>query len=233
LKAHPDVVFTGLCDVDSNALDKVSKEHPEAFTCRDFHEGFEKHADKFDAVLVCTPDHNHALVDITALKAGKHVYGTETAGPATGRGGRDRDGDQGASQPGDPSGQPTDGRRRSPDRARHRAPWRAGQGDRSACLGGWTTEGTKGYFWYGGLQDPTPPPPNIDWPLWLGAATDAPHRPGLIGLQWRSSWDYGTGQLGDWCTHLLDLIYFAYDLPSPIAVQCDTHAPSDFYHRGS
>ena len=31
-------------------------------------------------------------------------------------------------------------------------------------------EGTKGYFWYGGLQDPTPPPPNIDWPLWLGAA---------------------------------------------------------------
>src|SRR3954447_11579541 len=37
LKAHPKVVFTGLCDVDSNALGAVSKEHPDAFTCRDFH----------------------------------------------------------------------------------------------------------------------------------------------------------------------------------------------------
>src|SRR5436190_4229835 len=66
LKGHPNVVFAGLCDVDSNALDKVSKEHPEAFTCRDFRDGFAQHGDKFDAVLVCTPDHNHALVDMTA-----------------------------------------------------------------------------------------------------------------------------------------------------------------------
>ncbi|MFM7135439.1 MAG: hypothetical protein ACKO0W_14125, partial [Planctomycetota bacterium] len=80
------------------------------------------------------------------------------------------------------------------------------------------------------LKDPIQPPANIDWPLWLGAATDAPCRPGLIGLQWRSSWDYGTGQLGDWCTHLLDVLYFAYDLPSPIAVQSNTLNPSDFYH---
>ena len=90
--------------------------------------------------------------------------------------------------------------------------------------------GTDGYFWYGGLKDPIQPPANIDWPLWLGAAQDAPCRPGLIGLQWRSSWDYGTGQLGDWCTHLLDILYFSYDLPSPIAVMAHTLKPSDFYH---
>ena len=75
LKAHPNVVFTGLCDVDSNALTAISKEHPEAFTCRDFREAFEKHSDKFDAVVVCVPDHNHAVIDMTAMKAGKHVYG--------------------------------------------------------------------------------------------------------------------------------------------------------------
>src|SRR5688500_13816967 len=75
LKSHPNVVFTGLCDVDSNALAAGTKEFPEAFTVRDFREGFEKHGDKFDAVLVCTPDHNHAVVDMVALKAGKHVYG--------------------------------------------------------------------------------------------------------------------------------------------------------------
>ena len=75
LKHHPDVVFSGLCDVDSNAVSGVSKEHPEAFTCRDFREAFDKHADKFDAVVCCTPDHNHALVDLWAMRANKHVYG--------------------------------------------------------------------------------------------------------------------------------------------------------------
>ena len=75
LKQHPDVVFAGLCDVDSDALKQVSSEHPDAFTCRDFREAFDRHAGKFDAVVVCTPDHNHALIMMTALAAGKHVYG--------------------------------------------------------------------------------------------------------------------------------------------------------------
>jgi hypothetical protein len=58
----------------------------------------------------------------------------------------------------------------------------------------------------------------------------APFREGLAPVQWRSSWDYGTGQLGDWCTHLLDVIQFAYELPSPYAVLSHTRTPSDFYH---
>jgi predicted dehydrogenase len=231
LKAHPQVAFTGLCDVDSNALDKVSKEHPEAFTCRDFRDGFEKHADQFDAVLVCTPDHNHAVVDLHALKANKHVYGQkplvqqlaevdaiEKALPQR----PNLITQVGNQRMGDP------GRQMALDILKRGA---LGKTLEAHVWVGGPPEGTKGYFWYGGLQEPTPPPPNIDWPLWLGAAVDAPHRPGLISLQWRSSWDYGTGQLGDWCTHLLDLLYFAYDLPSPIAVQTDTHPASDFYHR--
>jgi predicted dehydrogenase len=87
-----------------------------------------------------------------------------------------------------------------------------------------------GYFYYGGLKEPSPPPPDVDWLLWQGAALDAPHREGLVGLRWRSSWDYGTGQLGDWCTHLLDVLYFAYELGSPTAVVSHTRTPSDFYH---
>lgn len=230
LKRHPSVAFTGLCDVDSNALEKVSKEHPDAFTCRDFREGFAKHADKFDAVLVCTPDHNHAIVDMLAMKAGKHVYGqkplvqqlSEVAAIESAiracpnlvtQTGNQRMGPEGRQYAVDIL------RRGLLGKAIEAHVWVAGP-----------PEGKQGYFWYGGLQEPTPPPANIDWPLWLGVALDAPHRPGLIGLQWRSSWDYGTGQLGDWCTHLLDVLYFAYNLPSPIAVQCHTHEPSGFYH---
>jgi hypothetical protein len=75
LKQHPDVAFTGFCDVDADALAGVAKDHPDAFTCRDFREAFDRYGDRFDAVVVCTPDHNHALVMLWALRANKHVYG--------------------------------------------------------------------------------------------------------------------------------------------------------------
>ena len=86
------------------------------------------------------------------------------------------------------------------------------------------------YFYYGPVPDPSTPPATIDWPLWLGCAQDAPYRDGLVGLRWRSSWDYGTGQLGDWCTHLLDVPVYAYGLKSPISVIAQTREPSGFYH---
>ena len=230
LAAHPEVVFTGLCDVDSDALAGVLKECPGAFTCRDFHEAFAKHGDKFDAVVVCTPDHNHALIDLTALKAGKHVYGqkplVQQLSEVAAIQGALRACPNLVTQVGNQRMGPA-GRQHAVDILRRGLLGKAIEAH--AWVSG-PPEGTSNYFWYGGLKDPTPVPANIDWRLWLGAAVDAPFRPGLIDRQWRSSWDYGTGQFGDWCTHLLDILYFSYDLPSPIAVQCHTQAPSDFYH---
>jgi predicted dehydrogenase len=230
LTQHADVVFSGLCDVDSDALASVSKEYPNAFTCRDFREAFDKHGDKFDAVVVCTPDHNHALIDLTALAAGKHVYGQKplvqqlSEVVAMQNAIRAR-----------PNLLTQTGNQRMGGQGRQHAVDILKRGLLGKAIAahvwiGGPPEGTDGYFWYGGLQAPITPPANIDWDLWLGAAVDAPCRPGLIGLQWRSSFDYGTGQLGDWCTHLLDILYFAYDLPSPIAVECHTHEASGFYH---
>jgi hypothetical protein len=208
----------------------VSKEHPEAFTCRDFREAFDKHGDKFDGVVVCTPDHNHAVVDLWAMRANKHVYGqkplvqqlSEVVAIEKGLAARPKLITQTGNQRMGP-----EGRQHAVDILRNGLLGRAIEAH--VWIGG-PGEGTDGYFWYGGLKDPIQPPANIDWPLWLGSAQDAPCRPGLIGLQWRSSWDYGTGQLGDWCTHLLDILYFAYDLPSPYSVQAHTLKPSDFYH---
>lgn len=228
--SHPEAEIVGLCDVDSDALAKAASDHPDAFTCRDYREAFREHADEFDAVIVATPDHSHAPLMLEALARDKHVYGQKplvqqleevaaieraiAARPAL------------VTQTGNQRMGPAP-RQHAVDilrsgllgKAVEAHVWIAGPG-----------AGTGGYFWYGGLQDPIEPPANIDWPLWLGAAEDAPCRPGLIGLQWRSSFDYGTGQLGDWCTHLLDILVFAYDLPSPVAVQANTLDASDFYH---
>ena len=230
LKQHPDVAFTGFCDVDADALAGVAKDHPDAFTCRDFREAFDRYGDRFDAVVVCTPDHNHALVMLWALRANKHVYGQKplvqqlSEVPAM----LDAVAKRPAliTQVGNQRMGPA-GRQHAVDilrrgllgKAVEAHVWISGPGDQG-----------DGYFWYGGLKDPTPPPANLDWTLWLGAAQDAPYREGLVPLRWRASWDYGTGQLGDWCTHLLDVLYFAYDLPAPVAVVSHTRTPSDFYH---
>ncbi|MFO0826765.1 MAG: Gfo/Idh/MocA family oxidoreductase [Phycisphaerales bacterium] len=230
LEHHPDVVFVGLCDVDSDALSAAAKDRPQAFTCRDFREAFDKHADKFDAVVVCVPDHNHALVDLTALKAGKHVYGqkplvqqlSEVAAIENAIKARPSLVTQVGNQRMGPPG-----RQHAVDILRRGLLGKAIEAH--VWVGGPPDQGD-GYFYYGGLKEPTPPPANLDWNLWLGAAADAPYREGLAPVRWRSSWDYGTGQLGDWCTHLLDVLYFAYDLPSPIAVLSQTRTPSDFYH---
>ena len=230
LMAHPAVVFTGLCDVDSDALAKAKTECPDAFTCVDWHEAFAKHADMFDAVLVCTPDHNHAVIMGNALLADKHVYGQKPLVQQLSEVRAMKD--IAASKPklitqtGNQRMGPV-GRQHAVDILRRGLLGKAVEAH--VWVAGPPDDGSF-YFWYGGLKEPTAPPANINWPLWLGAALDAPFRPGLAPITWRSSWDYGTGQLGDWCTHLLDVLYYAYDLGSPFAVQTDTHHPSDFYH---
>jgi predicted dehydrogenase len=230
LERHPDVVISGLCDVDANALAEVAKDRPNAFTCRDFREAFDRYADRFDAVLVCTPDHTHALIALAAMKAGKHVYAQKPlvqqldeviAIERAIRARPDLVTQVGNQRMGPP------GRQHAVDILRRGLlgpaieahVWVNGPSDRGDY-----------YFYYGGLKDPTPPPESLDWNLWLGPAPDAPFREGLAPIRWRSSWDYGTGQLGDWCTHLLDVLQFAYDLPSPISVISHTRTPSDFYH---
>ena len=55
IAAHSSVEIVGLCDVDSNALAQAAKDHPNAFTCADYREAFDKYGDKFDAVIVSTP----------------------------------------------------------------------------------------------------------------------------------------------------------------------------------
>ena len=229
LKAHPAVAFTGFCDVDSDALAAVAKEHPDAFTCRDFREAFAFHADKFDGVVVCTPDHNHAVIMLTALKHGKHVYGQKPLVQQLGEVRAMFDAvakrPKLVTQVGNQRMGPP-GRQHAVDILRRGLLGKAVEAH--VGISGPGDQGD-GYFYYGDRHE-VPPPANVDWPLWLGAAQDAPCCEGLVGLRWRSSWDYGTGQLGDWCTHLLDVLYFAYDLPAPVAVVSQTRTPSGFYH---
>jgi predicted dehydrogenase len=55
------------------------------------------------------------------------------------------------------------------------------------------------------------PPANLNWDLWLGPSPAHPYNPGYIPgcLKWNRFWDFGSGQIGDMGSHMLDLAYWA------------------------
>lgn len=228
---HPAVEISGLCDVDSNALAEAAKDHPGAFTCRDYREAFATHGDKFDAVIVSTPDHSHAPIMLTALAHHKHVYGQkplvhqleelvmmEKAIAAR------------------PNLVTQVGNQRMASVGRRAAV----EILRSGALG----MAVEAHVWVNSpnerdyfnldrvVGEPAPPPANLDWNLWLGPCPEVSYRDGIAPVVWRSWWEYGSNGLGDWGCHVLDVIFHAYgELQSPIAVQ--THcepSPNPLFH---
>ena len=228
---HPNAIITGLCDVDSNQLSGAAKDHPDAFTCKDYREAFEKHSDKFDAVIVAVPDHSHAPIMLTAMAHDKHVYGQKplvhqlselmmmemalAAKPQL----VTQLGNQRMTHP---------GRRAAIEILKD---GRLGKAIEAYC---WTgSPGANMYFNYEKkLSGPKDPPPNLDWNLWLGPCQEAPYQDLLAPVKWRSWWNYGTNGLGDWGCHILDVIFFAYDeLKYPISVKTDCPgAPDENFH---
>src|SRR5438128_2807851 len=65
--------IVALCDVDENHAAHTFNKYPEAKRYKDFREMLDKEK-SIDAVVVGTPDHNHAIVSVTAMRHGKHVY---------------------------------------------------------------------------------------------------------------------------------------------------------------
>ena len=71
---HKQVNVAALCDIDSNHLAGAAKRFPSARKYSDWREMLAKEGDRIDAVTVCTPDHMHAAISVSAMRAGKHVY---------------------------------------------------------------------------------------------------------------------------------------------------------------
>jgi predicted dehydrogenase len=66
-----------------------------------------------------------------------------------------------------------------------------------------------------------PAPAGLDWNLWLGPAPERPYSEGVHPFEWRKFWDYGTGALGDFGCHYMDLVHWALDLRAPTAVAAE------------
>ena len=228
--SHPGVEITGLCDVDSNYLEDTKLTHPDAFVCSDYREAFDTYGDRFDAVIVSTPDHTHAPIMLTALANGKHVYGQK---PLVHQLEELAMIDDAMKARPDLVTQVGNQRMVYPGRRAAVEILRSGVLGKAIAGYAWTGSPNAGqYFNYEGVvSEPMPAPENIDFNLWLGPCEVEPFHEQLIPLKWRSWWDYGTGGLGDWGVHVLDVIFYGYDeLQSPIAVKTHAPAPSNRFH---
>jgi predicted dehydrogenase len=213
LKALANQEIVALADVDDNAMAKGAALYPGAQKYRDFRMMLEKEAGNIDAVMVGTPDHTHAPAAAMALRMGKHVYCekplTHTVFEA----------------------------RTLAKLAKEKklitqmgTQIHAGENYRRVAeliKSGAIGAVTECHVWvpakYFGAKftTGTPAPKGLDWDLWLGPAPERPYSEGVHPFQWRKFWDYGTGALGDFGCHYMDLVHWALDLRAPAAVEAE------------
>lgn len=202
-------------DVDSNFLDRISKQYPDARTYSDYREMLDAEEGKIDAAVVATTDHHHAPATIRAIRKGLHVYCEK---PLTHTVQEARIVAEAAKEHGVATQMGT--QIHAGDNYR-----RVVEIVQSGALG----DVTEVHVWvgkgWGGGERPEKgqePPANLNWDLWLGPAPARPFYPGKYHPgQWRRWWDFGQGTLGDMGCHYMDLPFWALKLRHPTSIEAN------------
>ncbi len=205
--------IVALCDVDDRRAAETYKRYPKAPRYKDFRVMLEKQKD-IDAVVICTPDHTHAVAAMAAMQLGKHVYVEK---PLT--------------------HDIYEARMLTEAAARYKVVTQMGNQGSSAngiretqeiIDAGIIGDVTRVHVWTNrpvwpqGVPTPTDKPPvpaELDWDLWLGPAPYRDYHPNYLPFKWRGWWDFGTGALGDMGCHFLDTPYKALRLHYPVAAE--------------
>ncbi len=226
LKGVANENIVALVDIDQEFLDAAGETWPNARRYRDYRVMLEKESEKIDAVLVSTPDHTHAPAVSMALQMKKHVYCEK---PLTHTIYEARKLAELAAENGLVTQMGTQVHAEENYRL-------VVELVRAGAIG----EIREVHVWvnvdYSGRRMITgrPRPGHVDWDLWLGPAMARPYCEsfkedgsvvGVHPFNWRWFWDYGTGSLGDFGCHWIDLPHWALDLKHPTRVWADGPAP--------
>jgi len=205
--------IAALCDVDDQRLGAAAQKFPQARKYHDFRRMIEEGKD-LDAVVVSTADHTHAPAAAMAIRAGKHVYCEKPLTHSV-----------------------FECRTVIELAAKHKVATQmgtqihAGSNYRRAVelvQAGAVGKIAEAHVWVGGgypAGDPpkdTPPcPPHLHWDLWLGPAAERPYHPTYHPGSWRKWWNFGSGHLGDFGCHYMDLAFWALGLRHPLTVEAE------------
>ncbi|MEP0842652.1 MAG: Gfo/Idh/MocA family oxidoreductase [Phycisphaerae bacterium] len=210
-----------LCDCDWRAATGAFKKFPNAARYRDWRKMLD--AEKsLDAVVVSTPDHNHAIIAVSAMRLGKHVYCEKPLARTIWEArlmSRTAAEMKVATQMGT-QGHAFEGTRRAVEVLRSGAigPVRE--------LHVWTDRAEG--WWPQGIDRPTDTPPvpqDLDWDVWLGPAAYRPYHPAYLPFKWRGFWDFGTGAIGDMGIHNLDTAFWGLELGLPTSARVVDSSP--------
>ena len=206
--------IVALCDVDDRRAADSFARFGKAKRFRDFRKMLDQMEEQIDAVVIGTPDHTHAPPAVMAMRMGKHCYCEKPLAHCV---------------------------------HEVRTMIELAEKDKLATQMGTQIHAQSNYrrvvelvqcgaigpvgevhVWhpvaYGGGDRPkeTPPvPPELDWDLWLGPAPYRPYHPCYLPGAWRSWWDFGTGGLGDFGCHYMDLPFWALGLRHPTTVEAE------------
>lgn len=212
--------IVALCDVDRNYAGETFKKYPKAKVYTDFREMIDKEKD-LDGVVIATPDHTHAVISMTAIRAGLHVYCQK---PLTHDIFEARALARAAREAGVTSQMGIQGHSGEGIRLICEWIWNGAIGEirevDAWCSLSYYPFGHAGWSskWSDRPQDTPPIPEGLDWDLWLGPAPERPYHPAYHPAVWRCWWDFGCGMMGDRGVHTLDCVYAALKLGPPETV---------------
>ncbi len=168
-----------------------------------------------DGILCATPDHTHAYISLTSMKAGKPVYCEK---PLTHNIWEARQVSKVAKETG--LATQMGNQLHSSERLRTTVEYlKAGIIGNVTEVHAWVGA-TR---WNAGLKGvpdiSNPVPKGLDWNLWLGPRADRPFKDVYAPVSWRDFWDFGCGAMGDFGCHDLDAPVWGLGLPAPETVE--------------
>lgn len=220
-------------------LERLDVKSRQAARYTDFRKMLEQQRD-IDAVVIGTPDHTHAIMALTAMSLGKHVYlqkplawSVEECRRLAQRAAETKVVTQMGNQ-----GHSSDDARLVNEYIA------AGAIGEVTQVHVWTNRPLA--FWPQGIPRPNQPlsseqpprwdmngimqrtssamgsyaaPANLAWDLFLGPAMPIDYHPVYHPFNWRGWVDFGVGAIGDMGAHLIDHPYWALDLDYPTSVE--------------
>ena len=205
-----DENVVAICDVDNGQLAAAALKFPEAKKYRDFRQLLDKEKG-LDALVCSTPDFSHAIVCVSAMKQGLHVYCEKPMAHTV-----------------------SEVRAMTEAAVTHKRVTQLGTqihatGNyrrvvelvKSGAIGPVTEVHVWAAAIYGNIElseENAEIPKSLDYDLWLGPLPYRPFRKEYAPFHWRHFWHFGGGTLADFWCHFTDVAHWALDLTHPLTV---------------
>ncbi len=223
-----EVQWVAVCDIDKGHLqearDIVNGKYgnKDCAVYHDFRELFAR--GDLDAVSIAVPDHWHAILAISAARAGLDIFGEKPLSHSL-----------------------LEGRAICEAVKRYGRVWQTGSWQRSVENFHRAAELVRngrigkvlrvevglpeGHYDFAGTfgeEALVPAPPELDYDRWIGPAPWVPYCKARVHMNWRWNMDFGGGQLMDWVGHHVDIAHWGlgYDGTGPVEIEGFGEFPS-------